>query len=277
MAGIEALSEDLKKKLTALEDCLQSLGSAAVGFSGGVDSTLLLAVAAKTLGGGVLAVTAVNPLIPEWELREAKEFCAAHGIRHMLARTDPLAIPQCRGNAPERCYYCKHQIFSEILKIAAANGFAYVAEGSNLDDLGDYRPGLRAIRELSIKSPLRDAGLTKADIREISKALGLETWSKPSCACLASRFSYGEEITEEKLERLGRAEELLIELGFKAERVRLHGDLARIEVPAEDISRLASEPVRGRIAAAFRELGYPYVALDLEGFRTGSMNATLPV
>ena len=200
MAGIEALSEDLKKKLTALEDCLQSLGSAAVGFSGGVDSTLLLAVAAKTLGGGVLAVTAVNPLIPAWELREAKEFCETHGIRHMLARTDPLAIPQCRGNAPERCYYCKHQIFSEILKIAAANGFAYVAEGSNLDDLGDYRPGLQAVAELGILSPLRERGFTKLDIRTLSKHLGLATWNKPSAACLATRIPFGETITPQKLQ-----------------------------------------------------------------------------
>ena len=276
MFKTEALSADLQKKLTRLEEVLGALGSVAVGFSGGVDSTFLLSAAVRTLGDRVLAVTAVNPLIPERELREARAFCEANGIRQMFCKTEPLKIEACRRNAPDRCYHCKRQIFSEILRLAAANGFAYVAEGSNLDDLGDYRPGLRAIRELSVRSPLREAGLTKKEIRELSKALGLGTWNKPSCACLASRFAYGEEISEEKLERIGQAEEILIRLGFRAERVRLHGSLARIEVPAEDIPLLAAGPTRRAVHEAFRKLGFQFVTLDLGGFCSGSMNATLP-
>ena len=180
-----------------------------------------------------------------------------------------------RHNSPDRCYFCKHGIFTEIKKIAAENGIEYVAEGSNMDDLGDYRPGLKAVEELSVKSPLREAGLTKQDIREISKALGLPTWSKPAYACLASRFVYGEEITEEKLRMLDQAEQFLIEHGFLEERVRIHGNIARIEVPAKDIERLASEEIREAVYEKFKALGFMFVTIDMKGYKMGSMNATL--
>lgn len=271
----EPLSDELQTKLDRLETIIRELGSLAVGFSGGVDSSFLLAVAHEVLGDRVIAVTGADASVPERELKEAAEFCTMRGIRHIICPVDPLKEEGYRHNSPDRCYFCKHGIFSEVKRIAEENGIAYAAEGSNTDDLGDYRPGLRAVEELSVKSPLREAGLSKADIRRISKAMGLPTWSKPAYACLASRFVYGEEITEEKLHRIDRAEQYLIEHGFFEERVRLHGNLARIEVPPRDIARIASEEVRQDLVRAFREMGFLYVTLDLAGYRRGSMNATL--
>jgi len=271
----EPLSDEFQTKLDRLETIIRELGSLAVGFSGGVDSSFLLAVAHAVLGDRVIAVTGADASVPERELKEAAEFCAMRDIRHIICPVDPLKEEGYRHNSPDRCYFCKHGIFSEVKRIAEENGIAYAAEGSNTDDLGDYRPGLRAVEELSVKSPLREAGLSKADIRLISKAMGLPTWSKPAYACLASRFVYGEEITEEKLRRIDRAEQYLIEHGFLEERVRLHGSLARIEVPPRDIARIASEEVRAPLVRAFRDMGFLFVTLDLTGYRTGSMNATL--
>lgn len=272
----EEIRPELKDKMEALEKYLEGLGSLAVGFSGGVDSSFLLAAAHNVLGDRVIAVTAADASVPDREISEAADFCKEYGIRHIVCRVDPLKDEGYRNNGPDRCYFCKRGIFSEIRKIADENGIEYLAEGSNMDDNGDYRPGLRAVAELSVKSPLREAGLYKADIRLISRAMGLPTWSKPAYACLASRFVYGEEITEEKLHMIDRAEQLLIELGFFEERVRMHGNIARIEVPPADISRLASEDIRVRVHDEFRKLGFLYVTLDLKGYRTGSMNATLP-
>ncbi|MBR4542995.1 MAG: ATP-dependent sacrificial sulfur transferase LarE [Lachnospiraceae bacterium] len=266
---------DQQNKLDRLKDYIRDLGSLAVGFSGGVDSTFLLFVAHEVLGDKVLAVTEADASVPERELKEAKAFCDEYGIRQIICRTNPLKDEGYRLNAPDRCYFCKHGIFTEVKKIADENNIAYMAEGSNLDDIGDYRPGLRAAAELSVKSPLREAGLTKTDIRMISKALGLPTWSKPSYACLASRFVYGEEITEEKLGMIDLAEQFLIENGFLEERVRMHGNLARIEVPAKDIERLADEEIRERVYKRFKEIGFMYVTLDMLGYRLGSMNETL--
>lgn len=271
----EHLSEALQAKLDRLETNIRELGSLAVGFSGGVDSSLLLAVAHEVLGDRVIAVTGADASVPVRELKEASAFCEARGIRHFVCPVDPLKEEGYRHNSPDRCYFCKKGFFSEVKRLAEENGIAYAAEGSNTDDLGDYRPGLRAVEELSVKSPLREAGLSKADVRLISKAMGLPTWSKPAYACLASRFVYGEEITEEKLGMIDRAEQYLIERGFFEERVRLHGKLARIEVPPRDISRLASDSEREALVRAFREIGFLYVTLDLTGYRTGSMNATL--
>ncbi len=272
---MESLSKDQKDKLDKLKNYIRELGSLAVGFSGGVDSTLLLCVAHEVLGDKAIAVTGAEASVPERELEEAKEFCIKRGIRHIICRVNPLMDERVRKNGPDRCYFCKHGIFSEIIKIAHENGIEYVAEGSNMDDLGDYRPGLRAVDELSVKSPLREAGLIKAEIRMISKAMGLPTWSKPAYACLASRFVYGEEITEEKLRMVDQAEQFLIEHGFLEERVRMHGNIARIEVPAKDIPRLAEEGLRNEVYERFKEIGFMFVTLDMRGYRMGSMNETL--
>ncbi|MCR5657309.1 MAG: ATP-dependent sacrificial sulfur transferase LarE [Butyrivibrio sp.] len=271
----EKLTPVLQEKLNKLEEYIKSLGSLAVGFSGGVDSTLLLVVAHEVLGDKAIAVTSADVSVPEREVSEADAFCKEWGIRQVTCKVDPLQIESYKHNHPDRCYHCKHLIFSEIKKVAAENGIEYVAEGSNIDDLGDYRPGLKAVEELGVKSPLREAGMLKEDIRIISKAMGLPTWSKPAYACLASRFVYGEEITAEKLKMIDQAEQFLIENGFIQERVRLHGNLARIEVPAEDISRLAEDGIRQAVFARFKELGFTYVTLDLQGYKMGSMNLVI--
>ena len=268
-------TDDMEKKLNDLKKYIADLKSLAVGFSGGVDSSFLLAVAHEVLNDRAIAVTAVDASIPERELEEAKAFCKERGIRHILCKVDPLSIDAYRNNTPDRCYFCKKGVFSNIRKIAEENGIEYVAEGSNTDDMGDYRPGLRAVSELSVKSPLREAGLSKAEIRMLSKEMGLPTWSKPACACLASRFVYGEEITEEKLHMIDSAEQFLIEHGFFEERVRMHGNIARIEVPPADIARIAAEDIRDAIYERFKSLGFMYVTLDLKGYRTGSMNEAL--
>lgn len=269
------LTDELKVKLDKLKAYIKELGSLAVGFSGGVDSSFLLAVAHEVLGDKAIAVTGVDASVPERELTDAKQFCEERGIRHVLCSWNPMKEEGYRNNSPDRCYFCKKGVFSEIKKVADEYGIEYLAEGSNIDDLGDYRPGLRAVAELNVKSPLREAGLYKADIRNISKAMGLPTWSKPAYACLASRFVYGEEITEKKLHMVDLAEQFLIENGFYEERVRMHGNLARIEVPAKDITRLAEDNMREAVYKRFKEIGFLFVTLDMRGYRLGSMNATL--
>ncbi|MCR4989428.1 MAG: ATP-dependent sacrificial sulfur transferase LarE [Lachnospiraceae bacterium] len=270
------LSGELKDKLSCLEEYIRELGSLAVGFSGGVDSSFLLAVACEVLGDKAIAVICVDESVPERELTDARSFCKERGITILSCTVDPMQDEEYRHNGPDRCYFCKHRIFTEIIRIAKENGIGYVAEGSNMDDIGDYRPGLRAVSELSVKSPLRECGFYKKEIREVSKAMGLPTWSKPAYACLASRFVYGEEITKEKLRMIDLAEQYLIEQGFLEERVRLHGNLARIEVPPKDIPDIARDEVRNAIYERFKEIGFMFVTLDLKGYRTGSMNATLP-
>jgi len=264
----------LNEKTTRLRSALRKFGSVAVAFSSGVDSTFLLRVAHEELGDRAVAVTVRSPLIPRHELDEAAAFCRQEGIRHEIIDFDALSAPAVVANPPDRCYHCKKEVFGLISAFARANGLAAVAEGSNTDDDGDFRPGRRAIRELGVRSPLHEAGLSKADIRALSREMDLPTWNKPSFACLASRFPYGERLTVVALERVERAERWLREeLGLAQLRVRAHGDLARIEVPPGDIPRLAARAAE--IAASFKGLGFAYVTLDLMGYRTGSLNETL--
>lgn len=262
----------LHDKLQALQDGLRRLGRVAVAFSAGVDSTFLLKVAHDALGGDAFAVTARACLFPARETQDAEAFCRREGVEQIVIEHDPFAVDGFCGNPPDRCYRCKLALFTRFRAIADERGAALV-EGSNLDDEGDYRPGLRAVAELNVRSPLRDAGMTKADVRALSRALGLSTWDKPSFACLASRFVYGETITPEKLAMTGAAEELLRGSGFRQYRVRVHGDLARIEVLPEDMPRLLDRAAS--LHDELRSLGFRYVTLDLGGYRTGSMNLTL--
>ncbi len=263
-----------QKKLELLQDELRRLGRVLIAFSGGVDSTFLLQVAHLTLGDDALAVTARSGVVPKRDVAEAEEFCHRQGIRQLYFDFDELAVPGFAENPPERCYICKKTLFSNFLRLAAANG-AQLCEGSNMDDLGDYRPGLKALAELEVHSPLRTAQLTKAEIRLLSHRLGLPTWDKPSFACLASRFVYGERITAAKLAAVDKAEQLLWELGFKQFRVRVHGDLARIELLPEQLPLAVEGHMRTVIYSRLQEFGFAYVALDLQGYRTGSMNETL--
>ncbi len=262
-----------KEKEKVLEDYLISLGSVAVAFSSGVDSTFLLKKAKQVLGDKVIAVTAMSCSFPKRELDEAIEFCKNEGIRHILVESEELQIEGFRHNPKNRCYLCKKELFEKMIEVAKKEGVNEIVEGSNMDDNGDYRPGLQAIAELHIKSPLRYATLTKEDIRELSKELDLNTWDKQSFACLSSRFVYGETITEEKLGMVDKAEQLLLDLGLRQVRVRIHGDeLARIEVDPSEIEKIAAKEVREKIVTEFQKYGFTYITLDLQGYRTGSMN-----
>lgn len=268
-------SKDQLNKYEQLLDYLKSLESIVVAFSSGVDSTFLLFAAKEALGDKMIAATASSCSFPKRELNEAIKFCEENGIRHKICKSEELEIEGFAQNPPNRCYICKKELFEKFLKLAESEGIKEVVEGSNLDDNGDYRPGLIAVKELGIKSPLRHVGLTKEDIRVLSRYLNLPTWNKQSFACLSSRFVYGETITEEKLSMVDKAEQLLLDLGFNQVRVRIHNNIARIEVMPEEFEKLISDDIRNRITSSFKKYGFSYVTMDLTGYRTGSMNEVL--
>ena len=265
-------TQQMYTKVSRLEEILRSLGKVAVAYSSGVDSTCLLYTARRVLGENVLAVTAEAPIFPARERNAAADFCKRLGIRHLTLPFRPLELPAFQENPADRCYHCKTALFRQLMAAADEAGFPTVAEGTNVDDLSDYRPGLRAIEELGILSPLKEAGLTKREIRILSRESGLPTWDQPSFACLASRFATGDPITGERLAMVEEAESYLASLGLRQYRVRLHDSLARIETEPEEMQRLTDPEVRGALIKRFRSLGFRYVTLDLSGYQTGSMN-----
>jgi len=265
----------LQEKYELLKDIIEKKESAAIAFSGGVDSTFLLRVAKEVLGDRLIAVTATSSTYPERELKEAIKYSEDIGVKHIIISSEELEIEGFASNPKNRCYYCKKELYTKINNIASANGVGYVFDGSNLDDTGDYRPGMQVAKELDVVSPLKEAGLTKNDIRDLSKELGLPTWNKPSFACLSSRFPYGNKITLPKLNMVDKAEQFLLDMGITQVRVRHHGEIARIEVEPSERENFFDIEVMNRIGNELKKIGFTYVTLDVLGYRTGSMNEGL--
>ena len=264
--------KDIRIKESALTERIKAAGKLAVAFSGGVDSTYLLYKAHEVLGEDAVAVTVKSAVLTDEEFNETAEFCSKLGVKQIVIDFDVFSVEGFCDNPPDRCYHCKKKLFENILK--SSEGYT-VADGSNSSDTGDYRPGMRALAELGITSPLKDAGLSKDEIRALSKASGLDTWDRPSAACLASRFAYGEKITPEGLDRVAKAEKFIKDMGFTGIRVRVHGDIARIEAAPDDIPLLTYARTRKEISEELKSLGFKYVTIDMDGYRTGSMNEVL--
>jgi uncharacterized protein len=272
------LPTELAQKRDRLLELLRGYGSCAVAFSGGLDSSVLAKAAQLALGDRALAVTGASESMAAGELEEAAELARQIGIRHETIPTGELALPAYQANQPDRCYHCKTELFAQVEKVAGRFGAAVVADGSNRDDQGDYRPGLQALRERKVRSPLAECGFNKAELRRLANAWLLPVHDKPATPCLSSRIAYGQRVTPERLQMIDRAERFLRERGLRPLRVRYHeGDLARIEVPPDQLPRLAEPAFRRELVEYLRSLGFKYVALDLEGFRSGSMNAVLTI
>lgn len=265
----------IEQKWERLRALLGDMNSAVLAYSGGVDSSLLLKAASEVLGNNLIAVTAVSETYPPAELANAQEFAGSLGVKLRVLQTDELASEDFAQNPPERCYFCKKELFGKLRQIAEAEGISIILDGSNTDDLNDYRPGSKAAQEFSVRSPLREAGFTKADVRACARMLGLPVWDKPALACLSSRIPYGTRITPRILAMVQAAEDQLRALGFRQVRVRHHGDTARIEIEPGEFERLVKDDAAKKITTAFKQLGYTYVCMDLEGYRTGSMNESL--
>jgi len=270
-----SLAPALEAKYTRLVELLRDMRHVVVAFSGGVDSTLLARAAGDALGPDAVLVTADSETYPEAELAEARRLAEVMGLRHIVVQTEELANPEYARNGANRCFFCKEELFTRLGPIAEREGIATLVYGANLDDLGDHRPGMKSAQARGVRAPLIEAELGKAEIRELSRALGLPTWDKPSFACLSSRFQYGDRITAQKLRQVDAAEAFVRSLGFRQFRVRHHDRLARLEIPLEELPRLWQDGRHAAIVARFRELGYVYVTVDLNGFQSGSANLLL--